>query len=260
MVNIVRRICSVLLLAMCVNWSSAVIAQDHVTVRARIVCNANVVTEACDFVRRVDHGLFVVRDFVLYCREKNSADNVNDEQLRKNPVDISVGKLGYSPRVFAAPLGCYVRFLNPEKLPCDPQFHFFENVPFGFIPSPKLYRIRATEPFPVLINDLFVPSRRSYAVASTIVGISNEDGDIVISEFPTAREVILKVFHPDLTTTREGTSRARSGLMHVKNWPEFVGADILTIPAQMSNLDIGDLDMSELVREYFMEHQNRKPD
>jgi hypothetical protein len=115
----------------CALFAVGATAEDHITLRIRVVCNADVLTEKCDFAHKLDDGVFVLEDFVLYRREKKYRDIANDAERRKNPIDITVTKHTFEPRVFKSPPGSFVRFPNPERFACDPNFHFFENSPFG---------------------------------------------------------------------------------------------------------------------------------
>ncbi len=146
-----------------------------------------------------------IKNIVIYPDAKKSGLTVKDadqaavDAAKKGAVLDNV-KCVFEPHVFAAVAGGSITVKNSDSTGHNASFSFFANaaanqiVPQGGQVS---FDVKQAERAPIPVECNIHPWMKAYVVVSEtpFVGISNENGEILIKGLPAEKEIVLKVWH-----------------------------------------------------------------
>lgn len=153
----------------------------------------------------VDSKTYGIKNVVVYpARDSNlTLADVDEESLKKaqEPVVLKSEKCVFTPHVISAVVGGTIETKNLDATGHSVHFNFLAGAGFAgaLIPGGAVRKVdvKVAERSPTPIECDVHPWMRAYAIATEtpFVGISDENGELVIKKLPTNRPIKLKLWH-----------------------------------------------------------------
>lgn len=243
--------------------------QEFCTIRLKVIATgitASIDEPLQEMLPERDEQSRFVRDCVMFSRDAFSAPlaTPNNIAIHEKPIAIKVEEQALVPRLVIAPPACYVRFNIPNGDSFVPYFHSMYIANPTFIPE-KLYPVKRREPLPILVADLLPwlypdklpPPRRAYLITNVFAGISDEHGEITITNIPIGSQVKFSIFHPDFSVLSDPKSESL-GIVEKFKLDSLFGqrAHIdkqgrLEIQASKPLIDLGEIDIGPVIQAFY---------
>lgn len=174
--------------------------QPIVADRDKEICGAFKLVDERLLVNRSNRG---IQNVVVYLDTGRGGTKLAPIQPRNEEVQLTAEHCRFHPHIVVAQAGDTLVFEPQSAAGHNLNISFFRNPPTGIVIPPggaRRIKLSLPEPAPIPLECNIHPWMSGYLILleHPFVGISDADGQIVISGLPNDRELVFRVFHESL--------------------------------------------------------------
>ncbi len=141
-----------------------------------------------------------IKNVLVYVYTGRGGSEIDPVDAKKSEVILANDKCRFEPHIVICQTGDTLTVTNPDAVGHNANLPFFKNDPQNFLIPPmdkKSVELTAEEPAPIPVECNIHPWMKAYVVVleHPYVGLSDENGDLVIKNLPVGKKLSFRVFH-----------------------------------------------------------------